>query len=168
MDNQFKKKGILLCITFLSLHISSCKMGSTPAVNPTTQFQQVDWEFIQSVGGMAIGDPSFNPRTFDLTIPLIQDFSGLRKITVEPTLRGSGLTCAAIRGSISWNGLVTNINIEAWAVDVNRVPESYPIGCDEVKMKILPFQRVPLSNSRVMFRDWMRGPAIHLVGSFSL
>jgi hypothetical protein len=133
------------------------------------EFQQVDWEFIQSVGGMAIGDPSFNSRTYDLTIPLLQDFSGLRRITVEPTLRGSGLTCATARATISWNGLVTSIHIDAWAVNViNSVDPKFPIGCDELKVKILPFHRVPLRNVRVLYRDSIFSSNGHLVGSFSL
>ena len=50
-----------------------------------------DWQFIQSVGGIAVGAP-YRSAGGDVLLPLDCDVSG-RKVTVEPTANYSGLTC---------------------------------------------------------------------------
>ena len=49
-------------------------------------YERVSWEFIQSVGGMAIGDPVYDRKDNQILLPLIHDFTGKSKITVDPVL----------------------------------------------------------------------------------
>ena len=51
-----------------------------------------DWQFIQSVGGLAIGTPHRNDRKH-VILPIRCDISGTETITVHPTTGYSGLAC---------------------------------------------------------------------------
>jgi hypothetical protein len=69
------------------------------------------WQFVQSVGGIAIDTP-----TKDLSgwaIPVRADVSGLSTITVKPTLLNSALACvhivAAVEGQAIYITVVTGL-----------------------------------------------------------
>ena len=51
-----------------------------------------DWQFVQSVGGLAVGTPQRDARKHAI-LPLRCDVSGLQTITVRPTALNSGLFC---------------------------------------------------------------------------
>jgi hypothetical protein len=63
--------------------------------------EQRDWAFIQSVGGLAVGE---SQKQADGThrLPINCDVSGLKQVTIKPTLINSALavreTCHAVRG----------------------------------------------------------------------
>lgn len=63
--------------------------------------EQRDWAFIQSVGGLAVGEPQ---RLADgnYRLPINCDVSGLKQITIKPTTLNSALavreTGCAVRG----------------------------------------------------------------------
>jgi len=54
--------------------------------------EERDWEFIQSVGGIEIGEPMFINDNWQL--PIKCNVSGLKAITVKPTTLNSGLVWA--------------------------------------------------------------------------
>ncbi|MBC3872067.1 hypothetical protein [Undibacterium flavidum] len=56
--------------------------------------QPVTWEFIQSVGGIALDTP-VRAGTF-WSLPIQLDISGLTKVTVEPNTLNSGLACQRV------------------------------------------------------------------------
>ena len=51
-----------------------------------------DWQFVQSVGGLAIGTPHRDDRKH-VILPIRCDISGTQTITVHPTTGYSGLAC---------------------------------------------------------------------------
>jgi hypothetical protein len=53
-----------------------------------------DWQFIQSVGGIAIGTP-YRSESGTVFLPIECNVSGTQAITVQPTAVNSGLICAA-------------------------------------------------------------------------
>lgn len=78
-------------VTLLCLLISAC-YGSRPIGNLNAE--PLSWDFIQSVGGIRLGDPySYNGRRI---VPVIVDLSGNQTITVTPTLTNSGLICSGV------------------------------------------------------------------------
>jgi len=54
--------------------------------------EERDWEFIQSVGGIAIGNPKLINDNWSL--PIKCNVSGLQTFTVKPTMLNSGLVWA--------------------------------------------------------------------------
>ena len=55
---------------------------------------QRDWQFVQSVGGIAVGTP-YRIDDGRVLLPIDFDVSGLRAITTQPTLMNSAMNCAA-------------------------------------------------------------------------
>ena len=53
--------------------------------------KSMDWEFIQSVGGIKLGYPYL--RIGRYWVPVFVDVSGAQTITVAPTRRNTGLDC---------------------------------------------------------------------------
>lgn len=51
-----------------------------------------DWQFVQSVGGLAIGAPHRDDRKH-VILPIRCDVSGTQTITIHPTALYSGLAC---------------------------------------------------------------------------
>lgn len=77
---------VLVLVLFMSL--AGCSAFSEPR----------DWDFVQSVGGIAFDRPSL--ESGEWVLPIQADVSGLQKITVAPTLLNSGLSCKAVEVSI--------------------------------------------------------------------
>lgn len=85
------------------LVLSACVSGPTGSPN----LQPVSWDFIQSVGGIQLGEPyTIGGMRW---VPVIVDLSGSQTITVTPTRRNTGLVCSTIRSDISGNQ-VTGMN----------------------------------------------------------
>jgi hypothetical protein len=51
-----------------------------------------DWQFVQSIGGLAIGTPHRDDRKH-VILPVRCDISGTQTVTVHPTTGYSGLAC---------------------------------------------------------------------------
>jgi hypothetical protein len=77
-------------VLLLSL-VASCSSLMSMAA-----YSSRDWEFIQSVGGIAVGSPWRDDGGY-VFLPIDCDVSGLRAITVKPTLINSALVCEAPR-----------------------------------------------------------------------
>ena len=69
--------------------IALCMVLSTPVWG-----QARDWAFVQSVGGLSIGEPFHKDGSWHL--PVRCDVSGLRTITTKPTSLNSALTCSTV------------------------------------------------------------------------
>lgn len=63
--------------------------------------EQRDWTFIQSVGGLAVGEPQKQAEGV-WHLPITCDVSGLKQVTIKPTMINSALavreTCQVVRG----------------------------------------------------------------------
>ena len=84
-------KKILVIYLLVILGLTACNNGflGEPTAKPAS------WEFIQSVGGIKLGDLySRDGRTF---VSLLVDVSGNQAITVTPTLNNTGLICSSGR-----------------------------------------------------------------------
>lgn len=62
-------------------------------------FYGQSWEFMETVGGVAIGTPSRNPKG-TVYLPVLCDVSGLTTITQKPTKMYSALVVAGINEKI--------------------------------------------------------------------
>ena len=71
---------VALFILLLMVLLSSCSFLSPVA----------DWEFVQSVGGIAIGNPAKNDQG-EVIVPVECGLAGLKTVTVEPTTVNSGI-----------------------------------------------------------------------------
>jgi hypothetical protein len=54
-----------------------------------------DWQYVQSVGGMRLGQPQ--QKEGNWTVPVEIDVTGSRPITTQPTAQHPGLVCAGIQ-----------------------------------------------------------------------
>src|SRR5881394_3841678 len=71
----------------LLVAVAGCDTISLSAVRSSR-----DWQFIQSVGGIALGTPQRDDHG-DVILPIRCDVSGTRTITVHPTALNSALVC---------------------------------------------------------------------------
>jgi hypothetical protein len=69
--------------------------------------KQRDWGFIQSVGGIAIGEPKFENSHW--VLPVHCDVTGLKAITTEPTALNSGLVWTDTKTRIAGNVIYLSI-----------------------------------------------------------
>ena len=69
-----------------------CAMSLSPA---KSYANEQDWDFVQSVGGMRIGEPKLT--SLEWTLPVELDVTGLQTITTKPTALHSGIVCEGIR-----------------------------------------------------------------------
>lgn len=100
--NTILKKVRLLLFPAI-LVLSSCASG--PIGRP--EAQAMSWEFIQSVGGIELGNPyTTGGRHF---VPLIVDVSGSKAITVAPTLTNTRLVCSMAAAVGGGNFLRRNV-----------------------------------------------------------
>ncbi len=129
-------------------------------------YERVSWEFIQSVGGMALGDPFYDRKDNQILLPLIHDFTGKSKITVDPVLIGSGKACHHITyGTTSTPlGTILDIHLIAWSSDEEVLP---PRGCD-IAFILLRFVPPSITRYRVWYRDSRFQLNGHYVGEFTL
>jgi hypothetical protein len=70
---------------------------------------RVDWDFVQSVGGLKVLEPERQPDGSWL-LPVACDVSGLTAVTVEPTAINSGIEVA------STEAVVDSGTIQLWIV----------------------------------------------------
>ncbi|MEZ5491903.1 MAG: hypothetical protein R3F50_16545 [Gammaproteobacteria bacterium] len=96
-----RKASFILLFAFA---LSAC--ASKPINRPNAE--AIDWEFIQSVGGVRLGDPYSKDGL--RWVPVLADVSGSQTITTVPTLSNTGLVCsAAVTGGTG--NLVTGMNV---------------------------------------------------------
>lgn len=143
-------KGLLLAL--MGVLLSACSPVSTfkNMVDPPAS-----WEFIQSVGGISVGQPRVVDGIFWL--PLNLDLSGQRQITVAPTQMNSGKKClsATLRQA---DGLTTPVGyydlyLQVYAGSVDKRGAG---GCDEVPMFIGSLSPPLSAPNNVTFRIWYK------------
>ena len=69
--------------------------------------KEQDWAFVQSVGGIKVEAPTRNAKGW--LLPVQADVSGLSKITVQPTLLNSALSCKKVKTEIEGNSIYLTI-----------------------------------------------------------
>ena len=88
-----------------------------------------NWEFVQSVGGIAVEQPT--KSTDGWLLPVQADVSGLRAITVTPTLLNSALSCKSVRASIE--GQVIYITVVTGVAGRDRTSICPPANLQEIR-----------------------------------
>lgn len=129
----------------------------------------VNWDFLQSVGGIAAGQPRLEGNIFWL--PLDMDLSGNRSISANPTLVNSGRKCirAELRqadGIASTPGYY-DLYLQIWAGELDQRQQG---GCDEVAL-FIPSLTPPFTTpDRWKFRIWYKDYVFseHFVAEVSL
>jgi hypothetical protein len=115
----------------------------------------VSWEYLQSVGGISVGQPRLADN--NLWLPLTVDLSGNRSITQAPTVTDTGRKC--IRATLQQtNTLTTPVGFYDLALQVHSgTTEQRAEGsCSEVPL-FTGSLKPPFSASRNMkFRIWYR------------
>jgi hypothetical protein len=74
--------------------------------------QIATWEFIQSVGGIRIGQPQKRDES-TWVLPIACDVSGLKTVTREPTTMHSGLVVTKILHKISGRDISISVVVNA-------------------------------------------------------
>ena len=115
----------------------------------------VNWDFLQSVGGIAAGQPRLEGNIFWL--PLDVDLSGSRSISANPTLSNSGRKCirAELRqaDSIASAPGYYDLYLQIWAGALDQRQQG---GCDEVALFIPSLTPPFTSPDRWKFRIWYK------------
>lgn len=90
--------------------VSSCSHVMSSAARSTR-----DWQFVQSVGGIAVGNPQRDANG-EVHLPVDCDVSGLRAVSTSPSAINSGIACEApavvVRGRSVYIAVVTSLPSE--------------------------------------------------------
>ena len=68
---------------------------------------RASWTFLQSVGGLTIGEPQREGGGW--VLPVYADVSGLNKASVQPTTLNSGIACLETRASVKGSTVALSI-----------------------------------------------------------
>ena len=88
--------------------------------------EEQPWAFVTSVGGLELGVPVLEKNRWKL--PIRADVSGLQSITVEPTLRNSGLVCEKTKAYVQGRKIVILIVTTIPHGDANPVCTAADLG----------------------------------------
>jgi hypothetical protein len=88
--------------------------------------EPVGWAFVQSVGGISIGNVSVSKGNYSLAVNA--DVSGLEQVTVKPTLVNSALICESTTATIQDKAIYLTIN-------KGVIREGYSTHCPAAKLK---------------------------------
>jgi hypothetical protein len=69
--------------------------------------EERDWSFVQSVGGIAVGQPS--KKAAEWVLPVRADVSGTQTITIKPTVLNGALVCTSVPASIEGKAIYITI-----------------------------------------------------------
>lgn len=115
----------------------------------------INWDFLQSVGGIAVGKPRLEGNIFWL--PLDVDLSGNRAISANPTVTNSGRKCirAELRqaDNIASTPGYYDLYLQIWSGDLDQRQQG---GCDEVALFIASLTPPFTSPDRWKFRIWYK------------
>ena len=70
--------------------------------------EERSWEFVSSVGGIAVDPPQATPR--GLTLPVRADVSGLQAISTKPTTLNSIMACSLTRAKVEGREIMVTIS----------------------------------------------------------
>jgi hypothetical protein len=135
-----------------ALLLGSCSSTSMRAVVDPP----VSWDFLQSVGGITLGQPRLADN--NLWLPLSFDLSGNRSFSTNPTVTNTGRKC--IRATLQQTNLLTTpVGYYDLALQIHSgtLEQRSEGGCDEVPL-FTGELKPPFSPTRNMkFRIWYRG-----------
>ena len=77
-----------LVALLVTLGLVGCESPESLALASQTR----GWNFVQSIGGIAVGTPARN-TTGGVSLPIDCDVSGLRTVSVTPSRVNSGIAC---------------------------------------------------------------------------
>ena len=95
------RKQFLICLAAILLVL--IPLTAFAGVLPERQ----TWAYMQSLGGISIGDPYREEGMWSL--PISCDVSGSKKITVKPTLLNSALATAETEAAVEGNAIYVTI-----------------------------------------------------------
>jgi len=104
------------CFCLVALLITSCSFVAEPR----------DWAFVQSVGGIAVDQPSKKDNGW--VLPVRADVSGTRSITVKPSTLNSLLACTSVRVSIEGKAIYVTVKTGLTRSDLSSVCPSPNLG----------------------------------------
>lgn len=145
----FRFKSVMLAVGLL---LAGCSPVTTMrnVVAPP-----VSWEFIQSVGGLSVGQPKIADNI--LWLPLTVDLSGARQISVAPTVTNSGKKC--IRAELRQGNLMTtpagayDLYLQIYAGADDKQQEG---GCDAVPLFTGTLKPPFVAARNMKFRIWYK------------
>lgn len=88
--------------------------------------EPIDWTFVQSVGGISIGEVSITDGNYSLAVNA--NVSGLEQVTVKPTLVNSALICESTMATIQDKAIYLTIY-------KGVIREGYSTHCPAAKLK---------------------------------
>lgn len=121
--------------------------AATAVANPA------DWQFIESVGGMKVGEPQ-RQESGDWLLPLECDLTGLRRISTDPSILNSTQVIEQARWHIVDNQLRVTLLLK---------PSSY--ATDAARCTPLLLQGVKPGEYEAVYLD---GEQRHPLGKFTL
>lgn len=87
--------------------------------------EPVGWSFVQSVGGIALGEVTVVDGNYSLAIEA--DVSGLKEVTIKPTLVNSALICERTSATVKNQAIYLTIN-------KGIVREGYSTSCQAAEL----------------------------------
>jgi hypothetical protein len=84
------------------------------------------WSFVQSIGGIAVGQPTKVAKRW--LLPVRADVSGLQKITLKPTALNSGLSCNSVNASVEGQVISIAISTSIAGSGLNSLCPSAQLG----------------------------------------
>jgi hypothetical protein len=148
-----------------ALLLGSCSTTSMRAVVDPP----VSWDFLQSVGGVAVGQPRIADG--NLWLPLTVDLSGNRSITRTPTVTDTGRKC--IRATLrQTNPLTTPVGYYDLALQIHSgtLQQRGEGGCEEVPLFTGDLNPPFVPSRNMKFRIWYRDYLLseHFIGEVAL
>jgi hypothetical protein len=148
-----------------ALLLGSCSTTSMRAVVDPP----VSWDFLQSVGGVAVGQPRLADG--NLWLPLTVDLSGNRSITRTPTVTDTGRKC--IRATLrQTNPLTTPVGYYDLALQIHSgtLQQRGEGGCEEVPLFTGDLNPPFVPSRNMKFRIWYRDYLLseHFIGEVAL
>lgn len=77
-------------------------------MSATAFAEEQNWKFVQSVGGISVGFPALASDGWSL--PIDCDISGLKKVTVKPTVLNSGIACKSVAANVEGHNIYLTVN----------------------------------------------------------
>lgn len=113
--------------------------------------KHVDWNFIQSVGGIMVSEPSLNENK-TVWLPIICNVSGLEKITTKPTTVNSALVVRKIEHKIEKDRILIHV-MTSLIDDQNKDVRTKGIILENIKPGVYKVEYINPDNSVHFIRE---------------
>lgn len=151
--NILKLKGAGSLFLLAIVMLSGCAGGG---FGPPPGAEPMDWAFIQSVGGIRLGDPYLRGDRY--WVPVIVDVSGAQTITVTPTRRNTGLVCTRV--TLSGSGSDIDYSLDFWLTVYTEPASSNNIGRLSSRCNDIPLNFLQSFSDRTYNFYYVQKPAI--------